>query len=1683
MKSFNFKNIIKSFLVIGMLLSLITPAYANEAPGDARQTLPDVTVTFVSDIPCVGLSEPIVVPAESATTAKVLMPDPPTAKGYIFQGYRRITYTDNGIVEGRDLWDDGDYLRVSAIEDSKVYFRVEWIPVYDHADIPSFNYDKSYPVEKWSNLQFVESAEFSHILIDGEVMPESGYTIEPSFTIDDYASTFLLTLNNDYLNTLEVGDYKLEAVTTDNRTNKISLSIYDANRITFKFNYRGGTGHFEYRESIDPPTGNDTYIPVTDFLEVRRGTPVTLCGVADEGYDGYQLDRNGHALHGTCDKFIAGDTGDHVDYLYYMVVDNQELTVTPGGHDFGIAQVGYDPIQGYRIKIENTGHRNIDLKNFRRDRGFETEKFVFSKFDCYDLEDYDGIFLSHSSYCNFTVRPKDGLPVGKHNEVIDFTHLERDPDRVEDYPNNVIDEVNVGQLNLYFEVLEEVIAEPKVDFTTANLNLGVDFGAELPGYEIDQVKQVEFENTGNVGLNLEKITAKHFDVGPLECREGIVDDNYTIPVGEKCKFEVKPKADLAIGTYEETINIYNKTAVTYGVDDSDIITPVGSFKAKFVVKDPAPKKVQIDFTYNIDDSAYVKINNRTIGEKVEVTDKYIANENDSVLVCAYAKEGYRFDKLVRSDGKENGGNCDFIGAEDIGYHIVTSKATAPELKTELKLSPTSLDFVQTTAGYKPVAVKQVTMRNTGDTDITIDPLTSQNYIIGGLDCGSGVDKDNFSIPVGSTCKFDVKPREGLRAGEYAETIKVTANNTELASFNVKFVVNEAVEEKVNLYFTYNNPDSAYIYYENLTTEETGRATDKLTLNKGDEIEVCPVPTEDYIINAVTRDGTNLESECDKFSAVADVHYHISTEEALAEVTFSPAIYDFGEIAAGYAPIAVSDIELENTGNIPVNITKLSAENFIISDLQCDNFDKYDDIYSIPEGAKCKFTAKPKDGLAPGVYNETINIYDQEVQPLSIEANDQAEPIGKLVLRFMVKGDITSLTLDPSSLDFGQADEGYPKIVNKAVSLKNTGNTEIAIEQLSSENFVIGDLGCDNYQKVGDKYYLPANAECKFIVRPKDGLTAGTYNETISIKNQDDVLAKLELRFTVKAGITSLTLDPSSLDFGQADEGYPKIVNKAVSLKNTGNTEIAIEQLSSENFVIGDLGCDNYQKVGDKYYLPANAECKFIVRPKDGLTAGTYNETISIKNQDDVLANLDLKFVVNEVIPETVDISFGYEVEGSAYVEYENLTTGETGTAPAKLVVNKGDRIKLCAYANEGYLIDTILRNGTDVIDGCDEIVANADTSYYISVDEEVTSLTLDPSSLDFGQKDEGYDKIVNKAVTLKNTGNTEIAIEQLSAENFIIGELGCDNYQKVGDKYYLPANAECKFTVRPKDDLTAGTYTETISVNNQNDTLANLNLKFVVNEVIPETVDINFIYNIKDSAYIDYYNETVGEHGWLVDQVTVNKGDKISVCAFEKEGYLVRGMKRNDVELNNRCDTIIAEEDTTYYITAVENVKELTVEPTSLDFGQTKVGYNPIKEMTFTVTNTGTADIYLDNFAAKNYTIANIECEGTQVGAYGIYLHSNDSCKFSIKPKDGLAVGNYAETINFKEVKSIELLSEINDSNDESLGSLKLNFIVEAETDEIPETGDDSHMMLYGTISAGTLALAIYLDKKRKATK
>ena len=112
---------------------------------------------------------------------------------------------------------------------------------------------------------------------------------------------------------------------------------------------------------------------------------------------------------------------------------------------------------------------------------------------------------------------------------------------------------------------------------------------------------------------------------------------------------------------------------------------------------------------------------------------------------------------------------------------------------------------------------------------------------------------------------------------------------------------------------------------------------------------------------------------------------------------------------------------------------------------------------------------------------------------------------------MVKGDITSLTLDPSSLDFGQADEGYPKIVNKAVSLKNTGNTEIAIEQLSSENFVIGDLGCDNYQKVGDKYYLPANAECRFTVRPKDDLTAGTYNETISIKNQDDVLAKLELK--------------------------------------------------------------------------------------------------------------------------------------------------------------------------------------------------------------------------------------------------------------------------------------------------------------------------------------------------------------------------------------------------------------------------------------------------------------------------------------------------------------------------------------------------------------------------------------------
>ena len=102
----------------------------------------------------------------------------------------------------------------------------------------------------------------------------------------------------------------------------------------------------------------------------------------------------------------------------------------------------------------------------------------------------------------------------------------------------------------------------------------------------------------------------------------------------------------------------------------------------------------------------------------------------------------------------------------------------------------------------------------------------------------------------------------------------------------------------------------------------------------------------------------------------------------------------------------------------------------------------------------------------------------------------------------------TISADATVLNFGSAYTGYAQPAAKIVTVKNTGNQPVALNQPSSTNsFEVGTLS---------KTSLPVNGTATFTVQTKAGLSAGTYNETIEVTGTEGAAVTIPASFTVKS---------------------------------------------------------------------------------------------------------------------------------------------------------------------------------------------------------------------------------------------------------------------------------------------------------------------------------------------------------------------------------------------------------------------------------------------------------------------------------------------------------------------------------------------------------------------------------------
>ena len=96
----------------------------------------------------------------------------------------------------------------------------------------------------------------------------------------------------------------------------------------------------------------------------------------------------------------------------------------------------------------------------------------------------------------------------------------------------------------------------------------------------------------------------------------------------------------------------------------------------------------------------------------------------------------------------------------------------------------------------------------------------------------------------------------------------------------------------------------------------------------------------------------------------------------------------------------------------------------------------------------------------------------------------------------------------------------------------------------------------------------------------------------------------------------------------------------------------------------------------------------------------------------------------------------------------------------------------------------------------------------VTVTQSTYSISADTTALNFGSAYTGYTQPAAQTVTVENTGNQPVILTQPSStDNFEVGALSTTT---------LAAGETATFTVQPKTGLSAGTYSDTITVSDTN---------------------------------------------------------------------------------------------------------------------------------------------------------------------------------------------------------------------------------------------------------------------------
>ena len=462
------------------------------------------------------------------------------------------------------------------------------------------------------------------------------------------------------------------------------------------------------------------------------------------------------------------------------------------------------------------------------------------------------------------------------------------------------------------------------------------------------------------------------------------------------------------------------------------------------------------------------------------------------------------------------------------------------------------DFGTVKSDLEDVEAQYVQITNTGNESLNFQEISPEHFMAQDI---------TEPLSAGESVSVWIQPREGLEPGEYDDMITYRTEEGIEVSFEAKIAV-----------------------------EGGDDSSDDEDLKPSDEPSAEPTEMPD-------------DSEAPSAGDNADA----SLEAQSLDV--NTGSLNFSDIEENYTQANETlSVTVTNTGDGTVTLKIPKSDYFEV--MNEDGSEAVSGI-QIAKGDSLMFMVQPKTGLTKGDYSDTLIFESEE------DSEVAAQVTAEVSVKEAEQEQITAVQADPESFSYDNLKEGYDTPEVTTITLINTGNTTVSLMQPYAEYFDIGELSAS---------VLEPGDSAAFTAAPVTGLKVGNYLDSIQIaqtssEGQEDVLTTIKASATVSEvkKIYKLSVTPEELNFGKAKEGYgeaPKA--QKVTVTNEGNTNVTLNAPSGKNFKIGKLSATE---------LAPGESCTFKIRPKEGLKAGSYTESVVIENEQQISAEVKVQFTV------------------------------------------------------------------------------------------------------------------------------------------------------------------------------------------------------------------------------------------------------------------------------------------------------------------------------------------------------------------------------------------------------------------------------------------------------------------------